>query len=267
MKKTILFIVLIVLPCMLSAQNGNYTEVNGVKLYYETYGSGEPLLLLHNYMGTHNDWDQWRDSLAQHYYLIIPDLRGHGKSSVPKENHRIRYMAEDTYALLDELKIKKFKAMGMSGGAMTLIHMATMDTSRVEAMVIISSASYFDKQFRDMVRDWSYEITNEVWRENMRKKHSEEQIKWMANQWNFVATTYDDMNFTPPFLSQIKCPTLIVHGDRDPYFHVNIVLEMYTAIPDAYLWIIPNGNHDPNYLPLWSDQFLKVTKLFLAGRL
>jgi len=118
-----------------------------------------------------------------------------------------------------------------------------------------------------MVRDWSYEITNEVWRENMRKKHSEEQIKWMANQWNFVATTYDDMNFTPPFLSQIKCPTLIVHGDRDPYFHVNIVLEMYTAIPDAYLWIIPNGNHDPNYLPLWSDQFLKVTKLFLAGRL
>jgi len=139
MKKTILFIVLIVLPCMLSAQNGNYTEVNGVKLYYETYGSGEPLLLLHNYMGTHNDWDQWRDSLAQHYYLIIPDLRGHGKSSVPKENHRIRYMAEDTYALLDELKIKKFKAMGMSGGAMTLIHMATMDTSRVEAMVIISS--------------------------------------------------------------------------------------------------------------------------------
>jgi len=58
-------------------------------------------------------------------------------------------LAEDTYALLDELKIDKFKAMGMSGGAMALIHMATMDTSRIEAMVVISGTSYFDNQYRD----------------------------------------------------------------------------------------------------------------------
>ena len=68
-------------------------------------------------------------------------------------------------------------------------------------------------------------------------------------------------------LAKIKCPTLIVHGDRDPYFNVNLALEMYNSIPNSFLWVFPNEYHLPNWSNLWSEQFLKVSKLFLTGEL
>jgi len=52
--------------------------------------------------------------------------------------------------------------------------------------------------------------------------------------------SYDDMNFTPPYLSTITARTLIIYGDRDPLYPVKIALEMYTAIHRSYLWIVPN---------------------------
>jgi pimeloyl-ACP methyl ester carboxylesterase len=54
------------------------------------------------------------------------------------------------------------------------------------------------------------------------------------------------MNFTPPYLSTITARTLIVHGDRDPFFPVSIPVEVYRAIPDSYLWVVPNGGHKPD---------------------
>ena len=62
-----------------------------------------------------------------------------------------------------------------------------------------------------------------------------------------TATT--DMNFTGPYLSTITARTLIVHGDRDDFFPVEIPLQMYRSIPSAALWIIPNGTHVPIYDP------------------
>jgi pimeloyl-ACP methyl ester carboxylesterase len=57
--------------------------------------------------------------------------------------------------------------------------------------------------------------------------------------------SYDDMNFTPPYLSTITARTLIVHGDRDPLYPVDLAVELYTAIPRAALWVVPNGGHAP----------------------
>ena len=53
------------------------------------------------------------------------------------------------------------------------------------------------------------------------------------------------MNFTPPYLSTITARTLIVHGDRDQLYPINLAVEMYEAIPRSYLWVIPNGGHGP----------------------
>ena len=55
-------------------------------------------------------------------------------------------------------------------------------------------------------------------------------------------------------------------GDHDEYFPIDIPVEMYQAIPESYLWIIPNGEHLPIWEAFWSDQFLKVLKLFLEDR-
>ncbi len=60
--------------------------------------------------------------------------------------------------------------------------------------------------------------------------------------------SYDDMNFTQPGLSRIKSSTLIVYGDRDPLYPIEMAVEMYRAIPDSALMVVPNGGHGPVFL-------------------
>jgi pimeloyl-ACP methyl ester carboxylesterase len=81
----------------------------------------------------------------------------------------------------------------------------------------------------------------------MRRVHTrgDEQIRALRRQFHAFKDSYDDMNFTGPFLSTITARTLIVHGDRDEFFPVNIPVEMYQSIPRAALWIVPNGGHVP----------------------
>ena len=91
--------------------------------------------------------------LAEHYQLIIPDLRGHGRSTNPSGAFTHRQSALDVYALLDQLGVKRFKAMGISTGGMTLLHMATQQRDRVEAMVLIGATSYFPEEARAIMRE------------------------------------------------------------------------------------------------------------------
>jgi pimeloyl-ACP methyl ester carboxylesterase len=88
--------------------------------------------------------------------------------------------------------------------------------------------------------------SEEEWRQ-MREWHprGDAQILAIWKQVNAFKDSYDDMNFTPPFLATINARTLIVHGDRDPLYPVDLAFEMYKAIPKSYLWIVPNGGHGP----------------------
>ena len=74
----------------------------------------------------------------------------------------------------------------------------------------------------------------------------------------------DDLNFTPPYLSTIKARTLIVHGDKDPLYPVNLAMEMYTAIPNSYPWIVPNGRHGPIFGEM-AEHFVETALTFLRG--
>ena len=100
----------------------------------------------------------------------------------------------------------------------------------------------------------------------MRKRHKlgDQQIVALWNWAREMKDSYDDMNFTTPYLSTIAARTLIVYGDRDPLYPVHIALEMYTAIPHSYLWIIPNGEH----VPIFSSPiapFMTAALPFLRG--
>ena len=96
----------------------------------------------------------------------------------------------------------------------------------------------------------------------------EKQIRQLIIQFNNMAEEYDDMNFTVPYLSTIKSKTLIIHGDRDVFFPVDIPIISYKAIPDSYLWIVPNAGHMPfgfyERESIWFDVFLKVIDGFFC---
>ena len=78
-------------------------------------------------------------------------------------------------------------------------------------------------------------------------KRGDAQIRQLITQFNALHKNYDDMNFTAQSLSTITARTLVVHGDRDRFFPVEIPVSIYRSIPDAALWIIPGGDHVPIY--------------------
>lgn len=226
---------------------GRTLSLNGIQLYLEEEGEGPPLLLLHFFGGCGQIWQAHRERLSQHYHLVIPDLRGHGRSTNPSGLFTHRQAALDIFALLDALGIERVKAMGMSSGGMTLIHMATQKPERIEAMVLIGATAYFPAQARAIMEQ---SVPDRVPADEMEQmarcsSRGDAQTREVIGQFHRMKDSYDDMNFTEPYLGTITARTLIVHGDRDEFFPVSIPVEMYRAIPRSYLWIIPNGGHIP----------------------
>jgi len=243
---------------------GKTLHVNGIDLYYETQGAGEPLLLLHGGSGCHDDWAYaGRDQFVREYTLITPDARGHGRSTNPGKTITHRQCALDTLALLDHLGIQKCRAIGMSMGGNILLHMATMQPDRLAAMVVVSPAMYFPEQARAVMRQVSPDNQPPKEWETMRKrhKHGDDQIHAIWEWARAMADSHDDMNFTPASLSKITASTLIIYGDRDFLYPVEMGVEMYRAIPHSALWVVPNGSHGPVFLDA-APQFVQTALAF-----
>ena len=98
----------------------------------------------------------------------------------------------------------------------------------------------------------------------MRKRHpgGEPQIQALLDSTTSFADSYDDLTFTPPHLATIQARTLIVQGDRDFLYPVEISVEMARAIPKSSLWIIPNAGHGPVFGEKWPE-FVKTAVDFL----
>jgi pimeloyl-ACP methyl ester carboxylesterase len=249
---------------MTTAQpSGRIETVNGVGIYFERYGEGEPLLLLHGFTGSSQDWVPSKAKWGNHFRLIMPDLRGHGRSSGLSKPFRHEDAALDLLALLDTLGIKSCKGVGISAGGNVLLHMATKQPERVKAMVLVSATPYFPAQARAIMRQYAKSVT-EAQREALRRQHpgGEAQIDALLASTEAFADSYDDLNFTPPLLSTIQARTLIVQGDRDPLYPVELSVEMAKAIPQSSLWVVPNGGHGPVIGERWIE-FVKSAAKFL----
>ncbi len=245
-------------------------SVHDIELRYQLVGEGEPLLLLHGFFGSGDTWSPilgGLEQLSQSYQLIIPDLRGHGGSTNPSGEFTMRQSALDIIALLDHLGIERVKAIGMSGGGMTLLHLATQQPDRVEALVIISATTHFPDQARTLMRGTNEEAQTEDSWDMMRKlhRHGNAQIRALWRAGRGFADSHDDMAFGADALSGITAPTLIVHGDRDPFFPLEIALSMHGAIPTSWLWVVPNGGHLSLVAEGLSDQFVATASAFLRG--
>ena len=244
---------------------GRIETLNGIQLYFEVHGAGEPLILLHGFSGSSQDWSMvglvadW----SPNFQLIIPDLRGHGRSSTLSKPFRHHDAAEDMLALLDHLGVGAFKGVGISAGGNVLLHLATKQPQRVKAMVLVSATSYFPAQARPIMRQYPDNLKEQDW-EILRRRHpgGDAQIKAILASTASFADSYEDLTFTPPHLATIQARTLIVQGDRDPLYPVDISVEMAKAIPQSSLWIIPNAGHGPVIGERWPE-FVKTALAFL----
>ncbi len=260
---------LFVLPHPLLSQEapgGRTLALPGMEMYYETAGKGPALLLLHGFTQSGRMWDSYVKTFEERYRVVVPDLRGHGGSTNPGGLFTMRQSARDILALLDHLKIDRVRAIGSSAGAMTLLHMATQQPERVEAMVLVGGGLYYSAACRDLLQEYRLENVSEAGWERLRQihRHGDDQIRMLFNQLNGFKDSYGDVAFTPPLLSKIRARTLIVQGDRDVCFPPLMAAEMEASIPGAYLWVIPNGKHWPVRADL-AEEFVRTVDGFLEG--
>ncbi|QNJ98135.1 alpha/beta fold hydrolase [Constantimarinum furrinae] len=245
--------------------NGKFTNVHGAKIYYEEYGEGEPLILLHGFGRTASDWQFFIPDLSKHYRVIAWDMRGHGRSTNPDTSVVFHHAvaAQDLLSLMDILKIEKAKVIGHSSGGIIILYAATMQPERFDAIVPISAQMYFSSQTREFIKEnakpESYYKFNDG-----EKLHGKLKGMLIANQFYNFHKLKGDPAITPDQLATIKARTLIIHGDND-FVPVAQAWEMFNSIPNAHLNIVPNGWHLPQNGPLNGADFLRRTLEFLKG--
>lgn len=117
-----------------------YAAVNGLRMYYEVHGRGEPVLLLHGaFMTISGNWTGWIADLAKTRQVIAVEMQGHGRTADIPRTFSLAHHADDVAALLTQLKIPRADVIGYSMGGSVAMHLAVRHPDRVRKAVIISS--------------------------------------------------------------------------------------------------------------------------------
>jgi pimeloyl-ACP methyl ester carboxylesterase len=116
-----------------------FADVNGIRLYHEIYGGGEPLVLIHGGLTTIGEMQGWVQPLAKAWQVIAVEMQGHGRTADTDRPMSFSTMGDDIVALLDHLKIRKAHLVGHSFGGVCAIRAAIQHPERVRRLVVISS--------------------------------------------------------------------------------------------------------------------------------
>ena len=114
----------------------DFIHANGIKIYYESCGSGKPLIFLHGAMGSSQVWKPYIPILSNDFKIILPDVRGHGKTEKPGRKIDLHLMADDIAALIDALKLDKPCLCSWSGGGDISLDIAMRYPDYVSRLIV-----------------------------------------------------------------------------------------------------------------------------------
>ena len=245
------------------------STVDGSLLHYRIGGSGPVLLMLHGMTLTGEQWVPFTKDFTDSYTVVIVDLPGHGGSSPQPDAFSFAKSAQLMHGLLDKLGAKQVFGIGHSAGGMILLHMAEQQPKRVKAMVLVAAPHQFGPEVRNLVREDTWEKLDPEVKQWYQKLHpgGKAQAINIFRQYNGLANIRE--HITPETLKSLPVNTLIVWGDRDPAFPLELAIKMYRGLPNAALWVIPQQGHTPLWVDMGgdisaADAFRKLAKEFLA---
>src|SRR5579862_1201986 len=210
---------------------GSFVSVNGIKLYVETYGSGQPLLMIHGNGGSIVTMSNQIKYFAPHYKVIVADSRGHGKSEMGKGRLTYEQMAEDLNAMLELRGIKSTYILGWSDGGILGLLIAIHHPERVSKLAIMG-ANLVPSGAYDWALDWVAKQNKAV--DEMIAKGDKSQPWEIAKQ--YLDLLGNQPNIPVSDLSKITAPTLVMAGDKD-VVRGEHTLQIFENIPKAHLCI------------------------------
>jgi pimeloyl-ACP methyl ester carboxylesterase len=258
-----------------SSSDGQYVTANGVNMYYEESGSGEPLIFLHGGMATGKTVEHLVPAFSQRFRVIRPDMRGHGKTVNPGGEFSYRLMADDIAAFIHAMNLGQASVCGWSDGGQIALELGMHYSDTVKCMVVGAAWYQFSSQYQRALKAMGWESPGTVNIERVRQALGPIAEMWHTlhatiedqNRWEKLATQISTMWWTPlgytsDDFEKIKTPTLILLGDRDQIIPVEEATAMHRMIPDSELAIVPNSNHS---LPLSrAELFTSIVLDFLA---
>ncbi|MBC7936902.1 MAG: alpha/beta hydrolase [Rhizobacter sp.] len=232
---------------------GKWADVRGVKMYYETYGQGETLLIIHGNGGSINNFLYQIPYFEKNYKMIIADSRGHGKTLDKGDSLTYEMMADDYAALLDLLKIDSANVIGWSDGGINGLLLAMRHPGKVKKLAVTgANLSPDTAAVHPFAFNWA-----QNYNKNLAKQAQNDTVKAMRKQARLLSF---EPHINPTDLKSIKCPTLVISGDQE------VILAKHTLfiaqnIPKANLWIVPNSGHS---VPItYKDEFnVRVDRFF-----
>lgn len=238
---------------------GKYADIRGFKMYYETYGKGEPLLIIHGNGGSINNFMYQIPYFAKNYQVIIADSRAQGKSIDNADSLSYEMMADDLNALLDKLQLKQAYVIGWSDGGINGLLLAIRHPDKVKKLAVTGANLTPDTTAVDpFIRDWALKANVKIDDSLKRAKNPSQALKTQHKLYHLLSY---EPHIPLTDLHKITCPTLVIGGDHDVLRPEHTLL-IFNNIPNAYLWILPNSGHStPIY---YKDQFNSVVGDFFA---
>jgi pimeloyl-ACP methyl ester carboxylesterase len=239
-----------------------YAHANGIRIYYEIHGQGEPLVMVHGLGAACNLWSGLLPALAEHFQAVVFDNRGIGRTDAPEYPYTIPMMAADTIGLMDVLEIESAHLFGFSMGGWIVQQIALDHPDRVRGLVL-GSTSYSPQVVPE-------EIIQDIFRAPalppeeglpilMRCFFAQKTIderpdvidEWKIRREEFPQSEASAQNQgaagfsfnSLSSLNQITSPTLVIGGRDDRCFPMATLKEMADAIPGAELVFLDDAGH------------------------
>lgn len=234
----------------------HYAQSDDAKIYYETYGGGTPVLVLHGGgVGCPMEMGRIIDKLSKHYYVIVPSTRGHGRSEIGRNPITFLQKVDDIMAVVNQVTNKPMIIVGFSDGAYTAFKIASMYPNRVKKIIAIGAGENIPALRKiplNTLDDFS----------KTDKRFIEEKIalcpepKKLQDYLNRFFTFYNKELISQDFFSRVKCPVLMIAGELDSNAPLDTVINAYKMLPNAQLAIIANAHHrvfTDNFDAVWAN--------------
>jgi len=249
------------IPYGANPKAGHYVKAGDAKIYYEVYGKGKPIVILHGgIFGSTYEMYPFIDSLKGSYQVIAVSTRGHGKSELGTEPITYEQKANDVMAVIKAVSKDSVTILAFSDGGYAGFKLASMYPERVKKMIVIGAS-----ELQPGVRDFTFDAKQAValdsafWKQQFTLMPEPQRLQEMFTK---LGNMYNRLTVGKELFSTIKCPVLMMAGDRDPSNPVQRVVNTVQMISRSQLSIIPNGTHGvflENFSAVWASiiPFLK----------
>lgn len=234
---------------------GHIVQSGDAKIYYEVYGRGKPLVILHGgIVGSTYEMGQLIDSLSQRYKVIAISTRGHGKSEIGIVVPSFEQKANDVNTVIEKENIEKVTIIGFSDGAYTGYFFAKNFPEKTEKLIAIGAGEWV-KGFRkfDMKAQVISSLDSLFWKQQLELRPEPKKVdSWFL----MINKYYNTVEVGTPVWKAIKCPVLLMAGEKDANAPLTTILKAYQNIPNAQLAIIPNAPHpvfSVNFPAVWTS--------------